>query len=158
MRFLITAVCIALVVSVPGIAFAGSQTEEEVKQAVIEGNKYLNENLEGEPGSYSKLGAFEFWSSGGLLQKIPPDGRVGKFDSITIHVKHIKVLTLVEDQAAVAHFYAEGSMKPKGYPATTNYLTRVTQVFVKEDGEWRIRSSHWSPIIGGSGTTQTAEE
>lgn len=158
MKLVITTVSIALVLSCAGLAYAGSETEEEVKQAIIEGVAYLNENLKGEPDSYSKHGALEFWSSGGLLQKIPPDGRLGEFDSIRIHVKHITVLTLVEGQAAVAHYYAEGSMKPKGYPAVSNYLTRVTQVFVKEDGAWKVRSSHFSPITGGSGTTQTAEE
>jgi ketosteroid isomerase-like protein len=49
-------------------------------------------------------------------------------------------------------------MKPKGAPAVNHYLTRVTQVFVKEDGKWKIRASHWSPISGGSGTTQTSLE
>jgi len=72
--------------------------------------------------------------------------------------KHIKVITLVEGQAAVAVFYSEGSMKPKGSAAVNHYLTRATQVFVKEEGQWKIRSSHWSPVAGGSGTTQAALE
>ena len=28
-------------------------------------------------------------------------------------------------------------------------------VLVKEGGTWKIRASHWSPVSGGSGTTQT---
>ncbi len=59
---------------------------------------------------------------------------------------------------SVAVYYSEGSMKPKGSPAVNHYLTRATQVFVKEEGQWKIRSSHWSPVAGGSGTTQTAEQ
>jgi hypothetical protein len=39
-----------------------------------------------------------------------------------------------------------------------HYLTRVTQVFVKEDGMWKVRSSHWSAVTGGAGTTQTSQE
>ena len=58
---------------------------------------------------------------------------------------------------AVAHFYAEGSMKPKGYPATSNYLVRVTSVYVKENGAWKLRSDHYSAVLGGGGTTQTAQ-
>jgi ketosteroid isomerase-like protein len=82
---------------------------------------------------------------------------MGEFEAISVQAKHIAVLTLVEGQAAVAHYYTEGSMTPKGYPTVSNYLVRVTQVFVKEDGTWKIRSSHWSAITGGSGTSQTAE-
>lgn len=157
MKLVISALTIALVLSGAGLAYAGSETEEEVKQAILEGNKHLNENLKGMPNSYSKHGALEFWSSGGLVHKIVPDGRAIEFDFASIQVKHIKVLPLVEGQAAVAHYYSEGSMKPKGSSAVSNYLVRVTQAFVKEDGEWKIRSSHWSALLGGSGTSQSAE-
>jgi hypothetical protein len=157
MKLVITALSIALVVSGAGFAGAASETEEEVKQAVLEGTRYLNENLKGQPNAYSKHGALEFWSSGGLLHKVEADGRTGEFEAVSVQAKHITVLTLIEGQAAVAHFYSEGSMKPKGYPAVSNYLARVTQVFVKEDGAWKIRSSHWSALTGGSGTSQTAE-
>ena len=91
------------------------------------------------------------------MHDIAPGGRPEPFEVFNIEVKHIKVITLVEGQAAVAHYYSEGSMKPKGSPAVNNYLTRVSQVFVKEDGKWKVRSSHWSPITGGSGTTQTTQ-
>ena len=37
-----------------------------------------------------------------------------------------------------------------------HYLTRVMAVFVKEDGAWKIRAAHWSPLTGGKGTSQTA--
>ena len=53
-------------------------------------------------------------------------------------------------------YYSEGSMTPKGSKPVGHYMTRVTQAFVKENGEWRIRASHWSPIMGGAGTSQTA--
>jgi hypothetical protein len=46
-------------------------------------------------------------------------------------------------------------MKPKGLPAVPNYRTRVTQAFVKEDGMWRVKAAHWSPLQGGAGTSQT---
>jgi len=38
----------------------------------------------------------------------------------------------------------------------SHYLTRVTQVYVKEGGSWKIRASHWSPVSGGSGTSQSS--
>lgn len=140
-----------------GYAFAQSDTEKEITQTIVASNEYTNKNQKGNPEEYSAKGALEFWSSGGLLQEIAPAGRPDDFDSVSIKPKHIRVLTLVEGQAAVAHYYAEGSMKPKGSPAVSHYLTRVTQVFVKEGGKWKVRSSHWSPITGGSGTSQAVQ-
>lgn len=143
---------------VPSTAHAQSRTETEVTQAIMESAAYANANLTDRPEGYSTRGALEFWSSGGLLQEIPPNGRAGEFDAINIHPKHIRVIPLVEGQAAVAHYYSEGSLTPKGAAPVGGYLTRVTQVFVKENGKWKIRSSHWSPITGGAGTSQTALE
>jgi hypothetical protein len=138
-----------------GFAYAQSDTEKEVTQTIIESNNYTNQNLKGRADDYSSKGALEFWSSGGLLQEVPPGGRPDDFDAVNITPKNIRVTTLVEGQAAVANYYAEGSLKPKGAPAVPHYLTRVTQVFVKESGKWKLRSSHWSAISAGSGTTQT---
>lgn len=128
----------------------------EIKQLILDSNADLRANLVGSGNDYSMHGALEFWSSGGLLEEIPPDGRSTEFEEFNVVPKHIRVLSLVEGQAAVAHFYSEGSMKPKGAPRVSHYFTRVTQVYVKENGAWKIRSSHWSPVLGGSGTSQTA--
>ena len=65
---------------------------------------------------------------------VPPGGAPDEFESFSIEPKHIQVLTLVEGQAAVAHYYTEGAMKPKGSPAVSHYLVRVTQAYVKEGG------------------------
>jgi hypothetical protein len=142
----------------PSLAHAQTQTEREVTQRILESAEYANTNLMGETDDYSQHGALEFWSSGGLLQEIPPSGRPEAFDAVNITPKHIRVIPLVEGQAAVAHFYSEGMIKPKGAAAVGHYLTRVTQVFVKENGKWKVRSSHWSAVTGGSGTSQTVLE
>ena len=60
--------------------------------------------------------------------------------------------------AVIAMYYSEGALRPKGYPNVSHYKKRVTQVFVKEDGSWKVRASHWPPVQGGSGTSQTAME
>jgi len=149
---------LAVLVACSTLAFAESDTEKEVRETIIAGFDYSNKNLKSRPDGYSKDGALEFWSSGGLLQAIAPTGRPGEFEAINLQPKHIKVITLVEDQAAVAHYYSEGMLKPKGSPAVNHYLTRVTEVFVKEDGKWKTRSTHWSPVTGGGGTTQSTQE
>ncbi len=148
---------VAALVFFPSITSAQAQTEQEITQLIIDGYDYANTNLQTRPGDYSQHGALEFWSSGGLLQEVPASGRIEEYDAFNIQPKHIRVVVLVEGQAAVAHYYAEGSMTPKGYPAASYYLVRVTSVYVKEDGAWKLRSDHYSAILGGGGTTQNAQ-
>ena len=130
---------------------------EEIKKQIMDNNEYSNKNNRS-INEYSKNGALEYWSSGGLIQEIDSDGRPEEYDYVNIKVKHIEVVVLVPKKAAVAMYYSEGSMKPKNSPAVNHYLTRVTQAYVKENGKWKIRASHWSPIQGGSGTSQTSTE
>ena len=130
---------------------------EEIKKQIMNNNEYSNKNNRS-VNEYSKNGALEYWSSGGLIQEIDPDGRPEEYDYFNIKVKHIEVVVLVPKKAVVAMYYSEGSMKPKNSPAVNHYLTRVTQAYVKENGKWKIRASHWSPIQGGSGTSQTSTE
>ena len=162
MKKTVVAMFIVSVIVGSGFALAQSVVEEsstakEVERTILESFEYSNKNLTSWPESISREGALEFWSSGGMLHEISPGGSLERYEVLSLNAKHIKVLTLVEGQAAVAHYYSEGSLQPEGCPAVTHYLTRVTQVFVKENGEWKIRSAHWSSLQGGSGTSQTAE-
>lgn len=138
------------------LAQADSATEEEVKKTIIDGNAYAKENLKDQDDTVSKDGSLEFWSSGGFLQEVKAGSEPDEYDAVNIDAKHIHVITLVPGKVAVAQFYSEGSMAPKGSAAVSNYRTRATQVLVKEDGKWKVRAAHWSPITGGSGTSQTA--
>lgn len=147
---------VGLVTFAAAPAHADEATEKEVKQAIIDANDYTKENLEGQEDTVSSEGSMEFWSSGGLLHKVPAGLAPQEFESFNIDVKHIKVITLVPGQAAVAQYYSEGSMQGKGEAAVHGYRTRATQVFVKEDGKWKIRAAHWSPIAGGKGTSSVA--
>jgi hypothetical protein len=148
---LIVAAVLALV---PGQAMA--DTAEEVRETIIKDMEYANKNLKDAPGTVSKDGSAEFWSSGGLMQWVPADGELSEYEYQTLTPKHIEVMTLAEGEAAVAMFYVEGRFKAKGGTAVDNYLTRATQVYVKEDGRWKVRAAHWSPIAGGSGTNQNS--
>lgn len=150
---------VAALLTVPGPARAQqSASQQEIRQVIRDTYTYSKENLADAPGTYSSEGALEFWSSGGLLQVVPADAPLSEYDSFSLTPKHIRVTMLADDQVAVAQFYAEGAFKVKGQPAVTDYMTRVTQVFVKENGEWKVRASHFSPIMGGSGTPQRALE
>jgi len=139
-------------------AHADEATEQEVIKSIMDGNAYAKKNLKDEDDTVSKDGSLEFWSSGGLLQDVKADSEPNEYESVNIDAKHIQVITLVPGQIAVAQFYSEGTMAVKGSAAVSNYRTRATQVLVKENGKWKIRAAHWSPIAGGSGTSQTAVE
>ena len=132
-----------------------ADTASEVRQMVLDQIAHLNQELNQDPMRLSKDGSKEFNSSGGLLNHLERTSGGNTFEMFEGSIKHIEVVVLVEGQAAVAHFYQEAMMKPTGLPAVPNYRTRVTQIFVKEEGGWKIRAAHWSPLMGGAGTSQT---
>ena len=144
---------LSLTVFFSSVLLAGDK--EDIIKQIMASNNYVNKNKTN-MSEYSKDGALEFWSSGGLLHEVGPGGRSDEYESFNMSIKHVEVLILVPKKAAVAMYYSEGSMTPKGSKPVAHYMTRVTQAFVKENGEWRIRASHWSPIMGGTGTSQTA--
>jgi hypothetical protein len=132
-----------------------ADTASEVRQVVLDQIAHMNQELNQDPMRLSKDGSIEFFSSGGLLTYLDRTSGGNTFEMFEGSIKHIEVVVLVEGQAAVAHFYQEAMMQPTGLPVVPNYRTRVTQVFVKEEGDWKIRAAHWSPLMGGAGTSQT---
>jgi len=132
-----------------------ADTATEVRQAILDHIAHMNQQLNQDPMRLSKDGSKEFFSSGGLLTYLDRTSGGNTFEVFQGSIKHIEVVVLVEGQAAVAHFYQEAIMQPTGLPVVTNYRARVTQAFVKEDGDWKIRAAHYSPLMGGAGTSQT---
>ncbi|MFQ5680271.1 MAG: hypothetical protein ACE5HP_12540 [Gemmatimonadota bacterium] len=144
-----------LLLGLPAQAAGQEELWREVRQVIRDSYAFQRENLADPPEYVASDGSLEFWSSGGLMQFIPADAELLQYESYNIYPKHIRVIMLADD-LAVAHFYAEGSYQSASGPPVPNYLTRATQVFVKEDGKWRVRASHFSPIQGGAGTDANA--
>jgi hypothetical protein len=142
------------VVLMPTIAAA--DTADEIKAKIMQDSADTRKNLAGNSADISKHGSLEFWSSGGLMQHVPADSPNATWEQFALTVKHIKVVTLVEDQAAVAMYYSEGSFHETGQEPVSHYMTRVTVAYAKEDGEWKQRAAHYSPIAAGQGTQQTS--
>ena len=133
---------------------AETEVEKKVKQLILDNNAYALKNLKDKAKTISKEGSLEFWSSGGLLHSIQQNSK-REFDAYNLHPKHIKVIE-INATTAVALYYVEGNLQLKGSENNPKYLTRVMQVYVKEEGGWKIRAGHWSPLTGGKGTTETA--
>lgn len=146
-----TTAVMAAAVAAPGDA----AIEHAVTQAILDGYEYTKQNNAANPEDLSSKGIVEFWSSGGLMHEMDYDD-VGseEYESFNVVPSHIRVV-VHSDDVATALFYAEGAFAPKGFPAVTNYLCRVTETLVKENGRWVSSVAHYSPITGGSGTTQT---
>ena len=134
---------------------AETEVEKEVKQHILDNNAYALKNLKDKAKTISKEGSLEFWSSGGLLQSLQQNSKVREFDAYNLHQKHIKVIE-INATTAVALYYVEGDYQEKESENNANYLTRAMEVYVKEEGGWKIRTAHWSPLTGGKGTTETA--
>jgi hypothetical protein len=133
-----------------------ADTADEIRAAILNSNAHTNKNLKDMDGSISSKGSLQFWSSGGLIQNVPANTPISVYESFSLTPKHIEVVTLVEGEAAVAMYYSEGSFHEKGREAVKHYMTRITEAYVKENGKWRVRAAHYSPIAAGSGTNQTA--
>ncbi len=147
-------IALAAVVFVPHIALA--DTADEIKALIIQDNADSRKNLSAGSEGLSKHGSMEFWSSGGLMQYVPADSPAATWEHFALTPKHIKVATLVEGEAAVAMFYSEGSFHETGQKPVSHYMTRATIVYVKENGKWRQRAAHYSPIAAGQGTQQSS--
>ena len=155
-RRLVAAMILAPLAMLAQPTLVMADTADEVKAEIVNSNAYSRKNLKDMKNTISSEGALQFWSSGGLIQKVPADSPTSSYESFTLTPKHIKVITLEEGKSAVAMYYSEGSFHPSGSGPVPHYMTRVTEVYVKEGGKWKIRAAHFSPIAAGSGTKQTA--
>lgn len=145
------------VMALPGQVFAQGMNPvvQEVRQTIQASYTYTAENLEDQPGGYSAEGSMEFWSSGGLRNNVPTDAEGRSYVSFNMVPKYISVIPMGENHAT-AMYYVEGSYQEVGADPVDHYFTRAMEVYVKEDGAWKIRAAHWSPVVGGTGTKQTA--
>jgi hypothetical protein len=156
MKILLNTLIIAFVLSTSAFSQTNSVTNE-IKALILEDQRIANESNE-QILNYSEQGALEFWSSGGLLHTMTNELQLNRFDDISLQAKHIEVISIANGEAAVAMYYNEGSLKPLNGASVSHYLTRITQVFVKENDKWVVVAAHYSPVTGGSGTSQSSVE
>jgi len=143
--------------AVPTLAHAQqSEAVQAVRQAIRANYEYSRESLTSDPAVNSADGTLEFWSSGGLLNVTEADTPAAQYEAFDITPKYIWVVMLADDQVAMANYYAEGTYHAVGSDPVEDYVTRVTQIWVNEGGEWKLRGSHFSPLVGGSGISQRA--
>ena len=64
--------------------------------------------------------------------------------------RYIEVDVLEKGKVAVAYYYLVGSYTISGVQKN-DYRTRVSQIFVKEKGNWKVKAGHYTPLHSGSG-------
>ena len=140
----------------PVQALVAGSVEDEVQAAVEHYYASAREHLTTPTDAISAEGSLQFWSSGGLMLSIGANEPGVEYESFNLRPKHISILRL-SDESAVAMYYLEGSMQPKGSPLVARYMTRVSAAYVKEGGAWKMRAGHWSPVVGGGGTSRSTD-
>ena len=143
---------VLLFVSINLFAQSAAKDVQEITNMILEQQKVTN-TTQIDARNFAEQGNYSFNSTGGLLNYNPrPKGN--KFDGVNLQAKHIQIVSLVPGKAAIAMYYNEGSIQPKGYGAVAHYLTRTSETFVNENGKWVMVTGHYSPITGGQGTSQ----
>ncbi|MBT4635004.1 MAG: DUF4440 domain-containing protein [Candidatus Marinimicrobia bacterium] len=71
-------------------------------------------------------------------------------DKYDFNPRYIEVDVLEKGKYAVAYYYLVGTYTIRGV-TKSNYRTRVCQVLVKENGDWKVKSGDFTPLHSGSG-------
>lgn len=132
------------------------KTEEELEiiQYLKDRFAYSRENLKEMSDIHSKHGQIEFQSHGGLMDKVMPHPVRIQYEYFHVDVKHIEAVSLAPGVVG-AMYYSTGSCKVTNGPTLSNLGIRATEIFVKEDGKWKGRIGHWSPLNGYGGLSGT---
>jgi len=135
------------------------QSEKEVLTSL---DKYFearnNNDYETVVALESKTGTYGTNSDGSFHKpkQIPSLTQWEKFDQGGITNVFYPEAIQLSDTVVLARFYAEGVVTAGGN--ASDYRTRVTMNWIKEDGSWVVKSQHYSPAnYGGVHKTQAAD-
>ena len=135
------------------------QSEKEVLTSL---DKYFearnNNDYETVVALESKTGTYGTNSDGSFHKpkQIPSVKQWEKFDQGGITNVFYPEAIQLSDTVVLTRFYAEGVVTAGGN--ASDYRTRVTMNWIKEDGNWVVKSQHYSPAnYGGVHKTQAAD-
>ena len=106
----------------------------------------------------SKTGTYGTNSDGSFHKpkQIPSVEQWEKFDQGGITNVFYPEAIQLSDSVVLARFYAEGVVTAGGN--ASDYRTRVTMNWIKENGKWVVKSQHYSAAnYGGVHKTQAAD-
>ncbi|MDB4656511.1 nuclear transport factor 2 family protein [bacterium] len=105
----------------------------------------------------SDLGTTIFNSNGSKLatqdeQQITNSDRVWDFGKFEMSNHQVSLSS--DTNTAVITFDADGLINFEDGDQNVSYATRASQTWVKNDGEWKVMHSHWSPRTNSKGIPQ----
>ena len=146
---------ITLMIAILGIStftFADHHADSSEAQVLKALSAYMNarnsKDYETVVAMSSKAGTLDTNSDGSFhkpLAKQTVAGWAQGGDAVTQHF--YTEATAIADDVVHVRFYSEGMVGSDG--VMSDYRTRVTMNWVKEDGKWVVRSAHYSPASYG---------
>lgn len=147
--------CIAICLSPTVLADNHASAADEVLALVEKNWEARNNNdyktqlelrTDGTHFNANSSGTFLYADEKPSLVEISED-LAGEYDVTVMYPNAVSL----SDTVVLARYYLEGSLSVDDV-SVNNYRTRVTHIWVKEDGEWKSKSWHFSPLHNG-GTT-----
>jgi len=140
------------------IGFLIADDKSEVINAVSSHWEYQNEkNWKKFVGTLHSEGTMNGDSNGSFWFKqestvsaITANGWGSPNNKFDFEPRYIEIDVLEKGKIAIAYYYLVGSYTING-TSKSDYRTRVSQVFIKENGSWKIKSGHFTQLHGGSG-------
>ena len=91
-------------------------------------------------------GSFFTLAPRGTLEELEENLAGIKMSNVAVHYPQAMQLS---DTVVLAWYYLEGQIEFADGSKVSNYRTRVSQVFVQEDGAWKHKSWHFSALHQG---------
>jgi hypothetical protein len=107
--------------------------------------QYRMMSAEGTLGANSN-GTFFTNDERGTLEELEED--MSNIASSEVEVRYPEAYEL-SDSVILVRYYLEGPIEFANGTRQPNYRTRVTHILVQEDGGWKTRSWHFSPLHNG---------
>ena len=152
MRTITQIVCMSFLVMVFTGAYAQSSAEKAALDVI---DKYWqarnDQDLQTQVDLTSDNGTLDANSDGSFFRTSPKPS-VEELEELMLGTQATKVFypeaTEIADGVVMVRYYLEGVIEsPMG--TVPNYRTRVSSILVRESGDWKMRTWHFSPLHDG---------
>ena len=157
-KFLLTAVLVSICSASSADGHSTSSSEAQVLKALSAYMEARNtRDFKTVIALSSKAGTLDTNSDGSFHKPLNQQTILGwKKSGEALTQYYYPEATAISDDVVHVRFYSEGMVGSK--EKMNDYRTRVTMNWVREDGNWVIRSAHYSPAsYGGVHKTQASD-
>lgn len=145
---------LALVTVVSGSAFAGD-TDDVIDRIHAYWDARNAMDYAAQHSMRSEKGVLSANSDGSFFSSTPGNATLddtrqslSSLKESDVEVRYPEAHEIAEG-AVLARYYLEGNLVFADGSRADEYRVRATEVWVRENGEWKARSVHYSPLHGG---------